>query len=71
MRLPDWSRADVSEASEVSLTVLFGQTTSARPDAIGRREDAKATIGNFTLLYYGVNRSLQDRESAVKREKFL
>ena len=31
----------------------------------------KATIGNLTLLHYGVNRSLQHREFSVKREELI
>jgi hypothetical protein len=49
----------------------LGETASERTESIGRRENAKATIGNLTLLHYGVNRSLQNREFAVKREKLF
>jgi hypothetical protein len=69
--LPDGSKALASEAREVSLAFLLGEATSERLDAIGRRENAKATIGNLTLLHYGVNRSLQNREFTSKREKLF
>jgi hypothetical protein len=69
--LPDGSKATASEAKEVSLAFLLGTPASEKLDAIGRRENAKATIGNLTLLHYGVNRSLQNREFAVKREKLF
>ena len=51
--------------------MLSGQSLSDRQQAIKRREDAKATMGNLNLLHYGVNRSLQHQEFAVKREKLF
>lgn len=69
--LPDGSKALASEAKDVSLAFLLGTPASERLDTIGRRENAKATIGNLTLLHYGVNRSLQNREFTVKRERLF
>jgi hypothetical protein len=42
-----------------------------RDKAIIRREDLKATIGNLTLVHYGVNRSLQNGPFEKKREAFF
>lgn len=39
-----------------------------RVEAINRREKLKATIGNLTLVHYGINRSLQNGPFAEKRE---
>ncbi len=39
--------------------------------AIIRREKLKATIGNLTLVHYGINRSLQNGEFSDKRERLF
>jgi uncharacterized protein with ParB-like and HNH nuclease domain len=69
--LADNSKVEWSEANVVTRARLTGEPLSERQLAIKRREDAKAAIGNLTLLHYGVNRSLQNREFAVKREKLF
>jgi hypothetical protein len=67
--LPDGTKAQSSEAS--GLTYLPEEQLSERQLAIRRREQAKTTMGNLTLLHYGVNRSLQHREFSIKREKLF
>jgi hypothetical protein len=42
-----------------------------RIEAINRREKLKATIGNLTLVHYGINRSLQNGPFAEKRERLF
>jgi hypothetical protein len=69
--LPDESTAEFSEATDVNSLMLIESQLSERQQAIYRREVAKTTIGNLTLLHYGVNRSLQNREFSVKREKLF
>jgi Protein of unknown function DUF262/Protein of unknown function (DUF1524) len=69
--LPDGTQAQQSEANSAYLAFLSGEKLSDRQLAIRRREGAKATIGNLTLLHYGVNRGLQNREFLIKREKFF
>lgn len=36
-----------------------------------RRERMKATLGNLTLVHYGVNRALQNGPFEKKRDAFL
>jgi Protein of unknown function (DUF1524) len=69
--LADNSKAERAEVGSVAIAMLSGQSLSDRQQAIKRREDAKATMGNLNLLHYGVNRSLQHQEFAVKREKLF
>lgn len=69
--LPDGTQAQPSEVTDASMLMLVGNELSARLQAVYRREEAKATIGNLTLLHYGVNRSLQNREFLIKRERFF
>jgi hypothetical protein len=70
-KLPDGTRAEASEATAIFFAALSGDELSERQSAIRKREDAKATIGNLTLIHYGINRGLQHREFALKREKFF
>ena len=49
----------------------IGDHLSDRLQAVYRREEAKAAIGNLTLLHYGVNRSLQNREFLIKHRRNL
>ena len=69
--LPDGTQAQPSEVTDASTVMLIGDQLSDRLRAVHQREETKATIGNLTLLHYGVNRSLQNREFLIKREKFF
>ena len=69
--LPDGTNAQLSEVDGASLAFLPEEHLSERQLAIHRREDSIATMGNLTLLHYSVNRSLQNREFSVKREKLF
>ena len=53
--LPDGSKAQKSETAGASFAYLFDEPVSERQAAIRRRQEMKATIGNLTLLHYGVN----------------
>jgi hypothetical protein len=58
--------------AQAALYARFGpQEPDARTTAIIRRERLKATIGNLTLVHYGVNRSAQNREFEEKRKKLF
>jgi Protein of unknown function (DUF1524) len=70
-KLPDDTKAEASEANGAFLALLSGEKLSDRQLAIRQREEAKATIGNLTLVHYGINRGLQNREFLLKREKFF
>jgi Protein of unknown function (DUF1524) len=50
---------------------LSGERLSDRHLAIRRREESKTTIGNLTLVHYGINRGLQNCEFLTKRGKFF
>lgn len=56
-------------------TALYARFSPNEPDArtaaINRRERLKTTIGNLTLVHYGVNRSAQNREFEEKRKKLF
>jgi uncharacterized protein with ParB-like and HNH nuclease domain len=69
--LPDGTAAQETEARDVNLLELLGEPITERLSAIARREAAKVTMGNLTLLHYGVNRGLQHREFSMKREKMF
>jgi hypothetical protein len=69
--LPDGTKVQSSEAGAVYLPFLSGEELSDRQLAIRRREEAKVTMGNLTLIHYGINRGLQNREFLLKREKFF
>lgn len=69
--LSDGTKAQASEANALYLAFISGEKLSDRQLAIRRREEAKATIGNLTLIHYGINRGLQNREFLLKREKFF
>lgn len=69
--LPDGTNAQANEVSEVVLAGIMGDTLTNRQLAIQARERAKVTIGNLTLLHYGVNRGLQNREFSLKRERMF
>jgi hypothetical protein len=66
--LSDGSNAQESEV-QGALMASFGESPlSTRHAAILRREIGKVRIGNLTLLHYGVNRGLQNREFSKKRD---
>jgi len=69
--LLDGSKVARSEASAVELSDLLSETLSERQQAVCNREEAKRTMGNLTLLHYGVNRSIQNREFALKRNELF
>jgi hypothetical protein len=69
--LSDGTKAEQSEASRLGRFFMFDEPLTERQLAIRRREEAKATMGNLTLLHYGVNRSLQNREFLLKREELF
>lgn len=58
--LPDGTKVQSSEAGAVYLPFLSGEELSDRQLAIRRREEAKVTMGNLTLIHYGINRGLQN-----------
>jgi Protein of unknown function DUF262/Protein of unknown function (DUF1524) len=59
------SAQDVSDARLLSLTTT---ELSEEANAIAQREAAVPVMGNLTMVHYGVNRSVQNREFAVKRQ---
>lgn len=67
----DGSHTTESEAAEAYHVALSGLPFTPRLLAIRLRETAKVTVGNLTLIHYGVNRSLQHHAFAAKREKFF
>jgi hypothetical protein len=66
--LRDGTKANKSEADSALLADITGTQLTEQQAEIRRREQRKMTIGNLTLLHYGVNRSLQHREFSLKRE---
>ncbi len=69
--LSDGAVVTPSEASAAYLQSLGNASPPPRAAAIMKREQIKQTLGNLTLVHYGVNRSLQHRPLAAKREKFF
>jgi hypothetical protein len=59
------------EASNASFTTIGMERPGPRIEAINRRERLKATIGNLTLVHYGINRSLQNGPFADKRARLF
>jgi hypothetical protein len=66
--LPDLSLATESDSSAAATAALGGDLDNERNRLIIERDRAKATIGNLTLLHFGVNRSIQNRCFHDKRE---
>jgi hypothetical protein len=56
------------DASNAALARIGMGRPDSRVEAINRREKLKATIGNLTLVHYGINRSLQNGPFEEKRE---
>lgn len=69
--LPDQTKSSATEAAEAMLAQLTGVEPTERQRVIRQREEAKVTIGNLTLVHYGVNRGLQHRGFAKKRQKLF
>ena len=59
------------DASSAFLATIGLEKPDPRIEAINRREKLKATIGNLTLVHYGINRSLQNGPFAEKRERLF
>lgn len=69
--LNDGSKVEYSEVDAARIAQLLGQELTERQASISEREVAKCTIGNLTLVHYGVNRSMQNHAFDVKREAFF
>jgi hypothetical protein len=66
--LTDGTKA-TSQEVQAAVVARFGeQAVSARYSSILRREQLKVSMGNLTLLHYGVNRGLQNHSFLKKRE---
>ncbi len=59
------------EATSAFLATLGMSKQTSKIEGIIRREKLKATLGNLTMVHYGVNRSLQNGPFAQKRERFF
>jgi hypothetical protein len=59
------------DASNAFLATIGMDKPDPRVEAINRREKLKATMGNLTLVHYGINRSLQNGPFAEKRERLF
>jgi hypothetical protein len=70
-QLKDGSTATAQDAIGLHMKTLLNEPQSEREKQIASREALKVTIGNLTLAHYGVNRGLQNRGFAEKREKFF
>ena len=57
-----------AEASTAKYEYPFDSPPSPRREAILKRESAKKTFGNLTLVHYGVNRSVQNHGFQEKRK---
>jgi hypothetical protein len=66
--LPDGSFAKITEATEARVLSYSEQPLPTRMSAILQRERTKVTIGNLTLLHYGINRGLKHHAFPAKRE---
>ncbi|WP_322628542.1 DUF262 domain-containing protein [Halothiobacillus sp.] len=66
--LPSGASASSEEAGLADLMRFVGEgTLDAKTEAILQRQDAIRTMGNLTIVHYGVNRSLQNRPFEEKR----
>lgn len=68
-----WPLADGSSvtAQDVTDATLLALTTTELTDkakTIAQRQAAVPVLGNLTMVHYGVNRSVQNKEFAVKRQ---
>jgi uncharacterized protein DUF262/uncharacterized protein DUF1524 len=67
-RLADGQAVSEEDARKALLSQFAETPPSARSTAILDRETHIPRMGNLTLLHYGVNRPLQNREFSKKRE---
>ena len=66
--LADGSMVSTQEVGDARLLSLTATELTDKAKAIARREASVPTIGNLTMVHYGVNRSVQNREFSVKRQ---
>lgn len=59
------------QVSRAYLASLSLDEPDIRTAAINRRERLKATMGNLTLVHYGINRSVQNDPFSTKRERLF
>jgi len=65
-------KAVTAEEAVSAIALSYGiEKLSPLNQAIVNREQLKATIGNLTLVHYGINRSLQNGDFADKRKAFF
>lgn len=69
--LPDGHKVSEREIEGADLFVLLNENPSVEQEAIVKRERAKRQMGNLTLLHYGANRSMQNRDFETKRKVFF
>jgi hypothetical protein len=67
----DGETITAKDASNAFLATIGPDKPDPRVDAINRREKLKATMGNLTLVHYGINRSVQNGPFAEKRERLF
>lgn len=65
------SQVTSAEAQAATLADLTMQPLTERQQLINRRSKVINTVGNLTLLHYGVNRSLQNAGFAEKQAKLI
>ena len=66
--LADGSTVSAQDVSDARLLSLTTAELSEEAKAIAQREAAVPVLGNLTMVHYGVNRSVQNREFEVKRQ---
>ena len=66
--LADGSMVSAQEVGDARLLSLTATELTDKAKAIAQREASVPTIGNLTMVHYGVNRSVQNKEFAVKRQ---
>ena len=64
-------KADYSDAYKIMYSSLFNEDFSDEQRKIIQREKLKETLGNMTLIHYGVNMSMSNKEFIAKREAFF
>lgn len=69
--LDDGSYATPTDVDRVAGMRIAGQELDERDQSIADRNLAKRTIGNLTLIHYGVNRSMQNKGFAEKKKRFF
>lgn len=66
--LTDGSAVTAQDVGDANLLALTATELTDKAKAIAKREAAVPVLGNLTMVHYGVNRSVQNREFAVKRQ---